>query len=150
MLLYFLVPDYFSITAPLSDPPHHHHHHHPHHHSVLWTPQQFCFLVCFCYFVFCLFWPHCTACKISVPQPGIEPGPRQWKPRILTTRPPGDPLLNSFKLLEFSELSVSPLQLMFFVWVFFYSTMPFLSLSLPGKFLAIFQDVTQISSMRNF
>ena len=43
------------------------------------------------------FWPRRAACGISVPRPGIEPGPRQWKPRILTTRPPG----NSFVLLFF-------------------------------------------------
>ena len=29
-----------------------------------------------------------VACGISVPTPGIEPGPWQWKPRILTTRQP--------------------------------------------------------------
>ena len=32
------------------------------------------------------------ACRISVPWLGIEPGQWQWKPRILTTRPPGDSL----------------------------------------------------------
>ena len=31
-------------------------------------------------------------CEISVPRPGMEPGPRQWKPGILTTRPPGNSL----------------------------------------------------------
>ena len=45
----------------------------------------------FLYFIlFYFFWPHRVACRISVPQPGIEPRPRQWKPRILTTRPPGN------------------------------------------------------------
>ena len=34
------------------------------------------------------------ACRISVPWPGIEPRPQHWKPRILTTRPPGNSLLN--------------------------------------------------------
>ena len=29
-----------------------------------------------------------TACGISVPQPGTEPEPWQWKHQILTTRPP--------------------------------------------------------------
>ena len=33
------------------------------------------------------------ACGTSVPRSGIEPGPRQWKPRILTTRPPGNTLI---------------------------------------------------------
>ena len=37
-----------------------------------------------------LFWPHCMACGISVPPPGVEPRPHQWKPRILTTRSPGN------------------------------------------------------------
>ena len=33
----------------------------------------------------------CTlACRILVPQPGIEPGPRLWKRRVLTTGPPGN------------------------------------------------------------
>ena len=30
----------------------------------------------------------CTACTISVPSPGTEAGPRQWKPTVLTTGPP--------------------------------------------------------------
>ena len=34
-------------------------------------------------------------------------GPWQWKSGILTTRLPGNSLLTSFKLLKFSELSVS-------------------------------------------
>ena len=43
-------------------------------------------------FPFCFFGPCHLACGISVSQPGIEPGPRQWKPGILTTRPPGNSL----------------------------------------------------------
>ena len=38
------------------------------------------------------FLPHCAACRISVPWPVIEPRPLQWKPRILTTRPPENSL----------------------------------------------------------
>ena len=38
-----------------------------------------------------IYWPHHTAYRISVPRPGIEPGLRQWKPGIQTTRPPGKP-----------------------------------------------------------
>ena len=34
------------------------------------------------------FWLHYVACRISVPTPGIEPRPHQWKPGVLTTRPP--------------------------------------------------------------
>lgn len=37
----------------------------------------------------CLFWQHYAACRILVVWPGIEPGPPQWKPGILKTRPPG-------------------------------------------------------------
>lgn len=33
------------------------------------------------------FWPHRPACG-TVPQPGVEPGPWQWKRQILTSRPP--------------------------------------------------------------
>ena len=39
-----------------------------------------------------LFLPHQIACGIPVPQSGIESGPWQWKPRILTSRPPGNSL----------------------------------------------------------
>ena len=43
------------------------------------------------YEVFCFcFWRHPKACEISVPQPGIELGPQQWKPQILTAGPPGN------------------------------------------------------------
>ena len=41
-----------------------------------------------CFFFFFLAKPH----QISVPWPGIEPKPWQWKPRILTTRLPGNSL----------------------------------------------------------
>lgn len=33
------------------------------------------------------FWSHLVACGVSVLWPGIEPG--QWKPEVLTIRPPG-------------------------------------------------------------
>ena len=42
--------------------------------------------------VFCLFVFFCIACQISVPWPGIEPGPQQWKCQVLTARPPGNSL----------------------------------------------------------
>ena len=35
------------------------------------------------------FLPHCVACEILVPQPGIEPGLLHWKCRVLTTGLPG-------------------------------------------------------------
>ena len=41
------------------------------------------------YSFFCV-WPCCMACGIIVLQPGIEPGPRQWKQWVLTTGPPGN------------------------------------------------------------
>ena len=37
-------------------------------------------------------WPCHVAYGISVPQPRIEPGPWQWKPGILTTKPLGNSL----------------------------------------------------------
>ena len=43
-----------------------------------------------------VFWPCQAACSILVPQPGIEPRPQQWKPQILTSRPPGNSLLQIF------------------------------------------------------
>ena len=36
------------------------------------------------------FWPCCIACEILVPDQGVNLGPRQWKPRVLTTGPPGN------------------------------------------------------------
>ena len=36
------------------------------------------------------FGPCHAICGISVPWPGIEPRPRQWKPGILASRPPGN------------------------------------------------------------
>ena len=37
-----------------------------------------------------IFWPCHVACGILVPLPEIEPGPRQWRPWILITGPPGN------------------------------------------------------------
>ena len=67
------------------------------------------------------FWPHHAACSILVPQPGIEPGPQQWKRRVLTTGPPGNsrkclylwwpslPLMCSGQLKECPHLPSVPL-----------------------------------------
>ena len=38
-----------------------------------------------CFFFFFLFWLHCMAYKISVPQPGTEPRPKLWKHGVLST-----------------------------------------------------------------
>ena len=56
----------------------------------------------FIFFYFRVFWfffflPHHTAFGISVPQSGIEPRPQPWKPRILTTRQPGNSLSTFFR-----------------------------------------------------
>ena len=39
---------------------------------------------------------HNAAWRFSIPQPGIEPRPWQWKTRILTNRPPGKFLFINF------------------------------------------------------
>ena len=39
---------------------------------------------------FLLFWPHRASCRILVPPPGLNPGPRQWELGVLTTGPPGN------------------------------------------------------------
>ena len=44
-----------------------------------------------------IYWLSCTAWVISVPWPGTEPGPGQWKCRAMTTRSPG----NSLNILPF-------------------------------------------------
>ena len=52
-------------------------------------------VVFFCLFFFFssfIFWSCYVACRMSVPQPGIDRGPWQWKCLILTTRPPGNSL----------------------------------------------------------
>ena len=49
--------------------------------GVLWNTKVL--------FMFLFFWPCHTACRILVPRPGIEPGPRQLKHRVLSTGPPG-------------------------------------------------------------
>ena len=49
-------------------------------------------------------WPHCAACGILVPWPGIEPVPLQWKPRVLITGRPGKSLFNNFECgLQFAS-----------------------------------------------
>ena len=52
----------------------------------------------FTFFFSFLCWPRCTACRILVPPPETEPGPQQWKYRVLTTGLPGNSLGRSFKL----------------------------------------------------
>ena len=53
------------------------------------------------------------ACGILVPQPGIEPGPLQWKRRVLTTGPPGNSLIISYNNQIFLIL---PFHSSFFNW----------------------------------
>ena len=53
--------------------------------------------VCLFFMFVCFFWPRCVACRILLPLPGIEPGPRQWKHQVLTTGPPGNSLARVFK-----------------------------------------------------
>ena len=57
--------------------------------------------------LFFFFWPRLTACRISVSWPGIEPGPWQWKPRIPTTRPPGNSHTELFLFLLYYGHSVT-------------------------------------------
>ena len=59
----------------------------------------FCF--CFCFF------GRTMACGISVPRPGIEPGPRQWEHEVLTTGPPANSYLPCFLLRNLSNLQRS-------------------------------------------
>ena len=49
-----------------------------------------------------------VACGILVPQPGIEPGPWQQKPGILTTRPPGNSENHVFKEADSSYSFINP------------------------------------------
>ena len=41
---------------------------------------------------FLIFWPYQAACRILVPQPGIEPTPQQWKHGVPTSGPSGNSL----------------------------------------------------------
>ena len=50
---------------------------------------------------FFFFWLHHVACRILVPQPRMEPGPWQWKHRVLTTGPPWNSLYTSFEAYMF-------------------------------------------------
>ena len=69
------------------------------------------------------FFPCHTACRISVPWPGLEPGLWQWKCRILTARPSGNsqffPVLRATVngMLWSSSLSDSSLQSSVSPWV---------------------------------
>ena len=47
------------------------------------------------------FWLYHAACRILVPQPGIEPKPQQWKCQVLTTGLPGNSLLFYFFIFLF-------------------------------------------------
>ena len=47
---------------------------------------------------FFFFWLHLATCRIFIPQPGVEPWPRQWKPQVLTTGLPENSLNSVFYL----------------------------------------------------
>ena len=46
------------------------------------------------------FWPHCAACGILVPRPGIEPVPPAVERGVLTTGPPGKSPKIAFSILN--------------------------------------------------
>ena len=60
---------------------------------------------CF-FFFFSLSWLCCSACGSLVPWPGIEPGPRQWKHRVLTTGQPGNSQMGLMGLFLFIYLFI--------------------------------------------
>ena len=62
-----------------------------------------CYGFLFGWFLVCLFWCH-VACRIFIPQPG----PQQWKPKILTTRPPGNSLLLLLSRFSCVRLCATP------------------------------------------
>ena len=62
-------------------------------------PTFICFFNPKWYLSFFLFWPHLAACRNSVPQPWVEPGPQQWKPRVLATRSRGPLVFVCWKYL---------------------------------------------------
>lgn len=51
-------------------------------------------------------WPCLAACRISVPQPQIEPRPPQWKHQVLTIEPPGN---SPYPLISSTNIFVCPL-----------------------------------------
>ena len=57
------------------------------------------------YFAHFFFWLCHLACKILVPQPGIEPEPWQWKCWVLTPGPPGNSL-ESLTLMTSSSVDL--------------------------------------------
>ena len=61
--------------------------------SHLWKLTTWRF-ICrgFTVFFYFIFWLHHVAYRIVVPQPGIQPGPQQWKCWVLTTGPLGNSL----------------------------------------------------------
>ena len=67
-----------------------------------------CVTLSFCslfYFIllFFTFWLHPVACGILVFQPGVEPEPRAWKDRVLTTGPSG----KSIEFLFFKGMGIA-------------------------------------------
>ena len=57
---------------------------------------DFTFTIVIFWVFFGFFWPYCMACRISVPQPGINPCLLKWKHRVLTTGLPGKSLQLQF------------------------------------------------------
>ena len=62
-------------------------------HSIMLPLYSFLYRTHQHFFVSCL---HCTACRILVPRPGIEPGPQQWEHWVLTTGLWGNSLISTY------------------------------------------------------
>ena len=60
--------------------------------TILWEIRKYVYHSKPIFKIFSFFWLCHLACRILVPWPGTEPGPQQWKCRVLTTGPPGNSL----------------------------------------------------------
>ena len=74
--------------------------------SLLWLLEDI--------FIYLFFWLRHAACRILVPQPGVEPGPRQWKRGVLTPGPPG----NSRRIYFFLFIYFFKFFYLWLCWVF--------------------------------
>ena len=77
------------------------------------------------------------ACGVSVLQPGTEPWPRQWKPRILTTRSPRtSQVFNIFEWLKkgqyFWSIKIIDTQISFFLNLILFFKLYIIVLVLPN------------------
>ena len=103
------------------------------------------------YFVFFFFWLcNHTTCRISVPQPGTESRPWQWKLRILTATTPGNSPLDFVHVVYHTDWFADTEKSLHLLLIMLYDPFNVLCIQLASILLRILCQCSSVTLACNF